>query len=139
MNLSFWASLSLKSVTRYGLTAALTGLSVLLIWSARVTVRHPHPNVVLISIDTLRADHLGTYGYSGHTSPFIDSIGARGAVFENIITPLPATDPSHAAMLTGQHPLVTGVLSNAMTLAPEFETIAEVFRKAGYATAGATG
>jgi hypothetical protein len=123
-------------------------LSVLLIWSVRVTVRRPalsetvrrqHLTVVLISIDTLRADHLGAYGYSGHTSPFIDGIGARGAVFESIITPLPATDPSHAAMLTGQHPLVTGVLSNAMTLAPGVETIAEVFRNAGYATAGATG
>ncbi len=99
----------------------------------------PRPHVVLISIDTLRADHLGAYGYGKLTSPFTDSIASRGAVFEDTTVPEPATDPSHAALMTGLHPVKTGLLSNSMVLQPQFETLAEVLRANGYATAAATG
>ena len=95
------------------------------------------PDILLISIDTLRADHLGAYGYPRDTSPFVDTLAARGEVFTNAVVPLPATDPSHASLLTSLHPLQHGVLANAMPLPDEVETIAEVLQRAGYFTMGA--
>jgi Sulfatase len=126
---------------RYWVIAAISCLLAVLFLTStdRLRQARQRPNVILISIDTLRADHLGTYGYASDTSPFIDSIARRGAVFDDVTVPMPATDPSHAAMLTGLHPVKTGLLSNAMVLAPEVETLAEVLREAGYATWGATG
>src|SRR5262245_18875352 len=125
-------------ILRYGVLLAVVLLATLLLVSTVIRPR-PHPNVVLVSIDTLRADHLGAYGYTGGVSPFIDSIGARGTVFDDVVAPMPATDPSHAAILTGLHPMRTGVLTNSMALPSRFETLGEVFRRAGYATIGATG
>jgi hypothetical protein len=125
---------------RYGIVLLLDLLvTVFLLFVLQQPPSQPRPNVVLVSIDTLRADHLGVYGYPRATSPFIDAVGARGAVFDDVVTPMPATDPSHAAMLTGLHPLRTGLLSNAMPLPPGFETVAEAFRRGDYATIGATG
>ena len=62
------------------------------------------PNIVLISIDTLRADHLGAYGYARDTSPNIDALARRGVLFEKAFTPAPWTLPAHASMLTGLTP-----------------------------------
>jgi arylsulfatase A-like enzyme len=96
------------------------------------------PNIVLISFDTLRADHVGAYGYRGTTTPFIDSVAARGTLFTNDLTPFTSTTPAHAAMLTSLHPFKTGSMNLAMPMATELETLPEVLRKQGYATAGAT-
>ena len=68
------------------------------------------PNVVLISIDTLRADHLGCYGYERDTSPIIDGIAAEGALFEQHITSAPWTLPAHAALFTSVPDSVHGVV-----------------------------
>jgi arylsulfatase A-like enzyme len=95
-------------------------------------------SILLISIDTLRADHLGCYGYPRRTSPFIDSVAAQGTLFENAMVPLPATDPSHASLLTALHPIRHGVLANGMRLASGVETIAEVLARQGYHTMAAT-
>ena len=95
-------------------------------------------SILLISVDTLRADHLGCYAYPRGTSPFIDSVAADGTLFENAMVPLPATDPSHASLLTSLHPLRHGVLTNAMGLPSEAETMAEVLSAQGYHTMGAT-
>lgn len=95
------------------------------------------PDILLISIDTLRADHLAAYGYARETSPFLDTLAAGGEVFTNAVVPLPATDPSHASLLTSLHPLQHGVLANAMPLPDDVETIAEVLQRAGYFTMGA--
>lgn len=92
--------------------------------------------ILLVTIDTLRKDHLGCYGYPRETSPFIDSLAGKGVVFQNAITPLPLTDASHASILTSQHPLVHGVLLNSTRLTKKVETIAEVMRKNGYYTIG---
>ncbi len=91
---------------------------------------------LLISIDTLRADHLGCYGYRRDTSPFIDSLAARGALFENAFVQLPGTLPSHMSIFTGLYPAEHGVLPPAGVLSPEIETLPEVFRRAGFRTAG---
>jgi hypothetical protein len=111
--------------------AALLGLTF------GASCRSKPPNVLLVSIDALRADHLGAYGGDEGVSPFLDELAASGAVFENAFVPLPATDPSHASLLTSLHPLQHGVLANAMTLPEELETLAEVLRAHGYYTMGA--
>lgn len=95
------------------------------------------PNILLISIDALRADHLGCYGYPRQTSPFIDSLAKEGMVFLNALTPLPATDPSFASLFTSQHPIKHNLLSNGFRLSDKLETLAEVLQKKEYFTMGA--
>lgn len=105
------------------------------------------PNVLLICIDTLRADHLGCYGYPRPTSPFIDSLAeSDGAVlFEQCISQAPNTAPSHATIFTSLHPVVHGI-PNArpgeklarMRHVEETRTLAEIFLQAGFITAGIT-
>lgn len=94
------------------------------------------PDIVLISIDTLRADHLGAYGYPRATSPFLDSLARESKLFSNVFVPLPATNPSHASLFTALHPLQHGVLDNSMALPREAETMAEVLQRNGYFTMG---
>ncbi len=97
----------------------------------------PRPNVVLISIDTLRPDHLGCYGYRRNTSPEIDGFAKGGARFEQHISSAPWTLPAHTAMFTSVPDSVHGVTSPiGKRLAEEFETLPESFQQAGYATAG---
>ena len=67
------------------------------------------PNVVLITIDTLRADHLGCYGYRQIKTPNIDGLAAGGTRFERAYTVVPVTLPSHTAMLTGTYPMLSGM------------------------------
>jgi hypothetical protein len=95
------------------------------------------PHILLITIDTLRRDHLGFYGYYKNTSPFIDQLARKGLVFKNTVTPLPLTDPSHTSILTGRHPLVHGIQDNAMKLSPKFDSLAQIFQKNGYYTMAA--
>ncbi len=97
------------------------------------------PNVILISIDTLRADHLTTYGYPAETSPSIDQFGTLGVVFERAVSQSNSTLPSHASMLTGLYPNEHGAnrIQGAM-LAPQFDTLAEILLERGYHTMAAT-
>ena len=62
------------------------------------------PNVLIIIVDTLRADHLSPYGYTRDTSPYLNQLAKQGVVFENAIAPSSWTLPSHASMLTGLYP-----------------------------------
>lgn len=93
------------------------------------------PNVLLVSIDSLRADHLGAYGYGRDTSPAIDALARDGVLFEQAIAPAPWTIPSHMTLLTGLSPEVHGVVSRQNRLSPDAVTLAEVLRDAGYDTA----
>jgi arylsulfatase A-like enzyme len=72
----------------------------------------PRPNVLLVSIDSLRADHLGSYGYARRTSPTIDRLASEGVLFEKAIAPAPWTVPSHMTLLTALPPEVHGVNSH---------------------------
>src|ERR1700693_1336457 len=63
-------------------------------------------NVLLVTIDTLRADRLGCYGYSQIETPNLDKIARQGVLFENAVAPAPLTAPSHASMMTGVYPTV---------------------------------
>jgi arylsulfatase A-like enzyme len=95
------------------------------------------PNILLITIDTLRRDRLGCYGYSLNTSPFIDRLAGEGVVFKHTVTPIPLTDPSHASILTSLHPLTHQVMKNSSWLNSRVETTAEVLKENGYYTIGA--
>lgn len=97
------------------------------------------PNIILISLDTLRADHLGTYGYELPTSPNIDSFAETAVVFEEAFAPSSWTLPSHAAMLSGQHPTQQPRTDEHFYRLPdEMELIAEVAARNGYLTAAYT-
>lgn len=74
------------------------------------------PNLILISIDTLRADFLGCYGYDRPTSPSIDRFAAQGVLFEDVTAPSPWTPPSHASMLTGLYPSHHGLKPKDTTM-----------------------
>ena len=93
-------------------------------------------NVILISIDTLRADHLGCYGHPRIKTPNIDRLAAEGVLFEQCTATAPVTLPSHTSLLTGTYPFVHKVRDNGTFRLHEANlTIAEVFKQAGYATA----
>jgi arylsulfatase A-like enzyme len=94
------------------------------------------PNIVLISVDTLRPDHLGCYGYSRDTSPRINRLAAEGALFENAISSTSWTLPAHCAMLTGLADTVHGCLDMDQRLDDSRTTLAERLREVGYATVG---
>ncbi len=98
-------------------------------------------NVVLISLDTVRADHLGTYGYEKETSPNLDRFAKRSIVFENAISQSPWTLPSHGSIMSGLYPGRLGVTHYpALRRLPDGNVVlAEVFKKAGYATGAFTG
>ena len=96
----------------------------------------PRPNVVLVSIDTLRADHLGSYGYERDTSPFLDSLAARGKLFENAFAQASWTLPSHMSLFTSTYPGTHRVETSRRALSPAIPTLTERLRDAGYATAG---
>lgn len=93
---------------------------------------------ILISIDTLRADHLGLYGYPRPTSPFLDSLARRATVFEEAYSQFPSTLVSHMSMLTGLYPREHGVFPPSSVLSPKVEMLPEVFQRSGFRTAGFT-
>lgn len=92
------------------------------------------PDIVLISIDTLRADHLGAWGYERPTSPNLDALAARGTRFAMARSPSPWTLPSHTTMLTGLLPLEHGVVDDRS--ANHSPMVQSRLQEAGYATAG---
>ena len=92
------------------------------------------PNVVLISVDTLRPDHLGCYGYAHPTSPNLDRLAEVSLVFDDMICEVPLTGPSFSAMMTSRFPRETGVTRNGIRLPEDVPTVAESFSAAGYET-----
>src|SRR5436305_14108707 len=100
--------------------------------------------VILISIDTLRADHLPAYGYKGVETPAIDAIRRDGILFERAYSTTPLTFPSHTTLLTGVLPAVHGVRDNvgykldaAKVVRGEMPFLPQILKTAGYATGGA--
>lgn len=96
----------------------------------------PIQRIVLVSLDTLRPDHLGVYGYARETSPRIDAFAARGFVFDRALAPAPNTPPSQMAMMTSLYPARHGFTGNGDRLAPGIETLAERLRAQGFSTGG---
>ena len=95
----------------------------------------PKPNVILITIDTLRADHVGCYGAKAAKTPTLDALAQDGVLFDRAISQVPLTWPSHAVILTGTYPFQNGVQDfTGQPLAPQFKSVAQAFQQAGYAT-----
>src|ERR1017187_10139871 len=93
------------------------------------------PSVILITIDTLRADHVGCYGAQNVKTPTLDGLAHDGVVFERAISQVPLTWPSHAVILTGTYPFQNGVQDfTGQPLGQQFRSVAQAFQKAGYAT-----
>jgi choline-sulfatase len=98
-----------------------------------------HPDVFLITIDTLRADHVGCYGYKDVETPTLDSLAADGVRFTQAYTHSPITNTSHTTILTGLLPSVHGVTDFGIPLSPQHVTWAELLKKRGYRTAAFIG
>ncbi len=116
------------------------------LWGAPVLTAPTHsesstrPNVILISIDTLRADLLGCYGSARDTSPYLDALAAEANLFEHCYSPSSWTLPAHVAVLTGLHPSAHGSNSpTGKTIPSETPTLAELATLGGYRTAAFTG
>jgi arylsulfatase A-like enzyme len=92
-------------------------------------------NVLLISLDTLRADHLSCYGYKRSTSPRIDQVAKEGVLFENVVAASNWTVPSHMSLLTSLYPSAHGVENESMCLGEGVPTLAQVLENHGYTTA----
>lgn len=92
------------------------------------------PNVLLVSIDTLRADHLGCYGYSRDTSPNLDALAERGVVFENAFSTAPWTLPGHMSIFTSLYPSFHKLESTSRRLAPDVQTLTESIKALGHRT-----
>jgi len=91
--------------------------------------------VIIISIDTLRADHLGSYGYRKIATPNIDSFAAGGTLYSNIACQTPLTLPSHTTLFTSNYPFENGIQENAELVPPNTVTLAGVLKARGYKTA----
>jgi arylsulfatase A-like enzyme/predicted Zn-dependent protease len=128
-------------------TARIAGMSVVAAalfaagacrWTASRTPSHP--NLLLITIDTLRADHVGAYGATAGATPALDALAAAGVRFDQVQTAVPLTAPSHATILTGQYPPVHGVRGNVVfTLGSKYPTLATLLKKQDYQTAAFVG
>src|SRR5438067_3945309 len=102
--------------------------------------RERHPNLLLITIDTLRADHVGAYGATTGATPVLDALARAGVRFDQVETAVPLTGPSHATILTGVYPPVHGVRGNVVfTLGSRNPTMATRLKQHGYHTAAFVG
>jgi arylsulfatase len=96
-------------------------------------------NVIIISVDTLRADHLHSYGYPRETDPNIQRLAARSFVFDNAVTPKPKTNPSFVSMLTGLYPVHSGVRQLWQKAGPDLPFMQSLLKQQGYLTAAFAG
>ena len=112
-------------------------VSALLVGGCAVTPPVPPANVIVISVDTLRADHMSLYGYARRTTPFIDAFAERGVTFDKARAPWPKTVPSMVSMFTGRPPHVTGVMfgSRGQYIEDDEIMLAEIAKQQGLRTA----
>jgi arylsulfatase A-like enzyme len=113
------------------LTLCLAALFVI-----RKFIQTKPPSILLITIDTLRADHLGSYGYARNISPNLDRLAAEGVLFENTFCIMPTTLPSHGSIFFGTWPRIHGSVSNFIHFSnPSLAYFPQLLRHAGYETA----
>jgi arylsulfatase A-like enzyme len=126
-------------VSRRGVVALVVALATMVSVSfvGSAWLRRRHPNVVLIVVDTLRADRLGSYGSSKGLTPFLDRLAARGIVFSHAYAPSSWTCPSVASLLTSRYPSQHGVVSFASRLPEDEVTLAERLVPARFGAIGA--
>jgi choline-sulfatase len=103
-------------------------------FACRSPQREGRPNIILITIDALRADHLSVYGYPYQTSPAIDGWAKRSTVFESAYSLIPKTSASFASLMTGLHPFAHKTQPNQDSLDEKFITLAEALKMRNYST-----
>jgi arylsulfatase A-like enzyme len=118
-----------------GCSAAVACAAVLGCRDASPPPRQPHP-IIIVDIDTLRADHLGCYGYQRETSPHIDAFARETVFFEWAFSQAPNTPPSQTSILTGLYPSTHGMILDDDRVPEEAVTLAEALAGHGYVTAG---
>ncbi len=96
----------------------------------------PQPNVLMVVIDTIRADHCSLYGYDVATTPNLDRLASKGVRFDRAYAPIPVTAPSIFSMFTSVYPVTHGCMENAVSLSDTFVTMPEVLASGGYQTYG---
>lgn len=101
-------------------------------------MKQKFPNIILIVMDTVRADHLSCYGYRRKTTPNIDKIAEQGVVFENAFSSATWSPPSHASIFTGKYPSYHKTLGRNVYLARDNTTLASILETHGYSTIGIT-
>lgn len=101
----------------------------------KASLAKDRPNIILLTIDTLRPDHLGCYGNAAVSSPNIDRLASTGYLFSQAVTAVPLTLPSHSSILTGVYPPRHGVRLNSQPLPESNTTLAEILADHGYQTA----
>jgi arylsulfatase A-like enzyme len=106
-------------------------------WAALPPPPAGAPNVVLIILDTVRADHLSAYGYGRKTTPYLETLAAQGTVFDNAVASSSWTLPSHVSILTGRYPREHGAELNGYD--GRYATVASAFDRMGYVTGGFSG
>jgi len=115
---------------------ALSAILFFFVCSLSIAKEPSHLNFLLITIDTIRSDHLGCYGYEKIKTPHIDQLAKNGVLFENAFSPVPITLPSHASILTGTYPTFHGIRNNGTyAMSESVVTLAELLKSKGYATA----
>jgi arylsulfatase A-like enzyme len=123
-----------RSIRMDGLRAPLLAIAALAFTACSAPALPP--NVVMIVIDTLRADRLGSYGYSRPTSPNIDALAGESCLFENAVSQSSWTGPSIASLFTSMYPSQHGMVDFKSSLGDALPTLAGVFRASGYTTLG---
>jgi arylsulfatase A-like enzyme len=134
------------STNKWILITALAVFVVFLFTLQQGCKKSPEPHVVLIVLDTLRADHLPFYGYEKNTAPFLSELASQGIVFENVFAASSWTAPASASILTSlypfQHGVTTGFLASKYfkvelnRIPGKIKTITEVLKENGYKTYG---
>lgn len=130
---------ALRAGLAIAIVAALAGLSAGRVAEApdlpAASAEQPGgPSVLLVTIDTLRADRVGAYGHAAARTPVLDALAAEGVLFENAVTASVWTGPSHATILSGRLPAEHGLHENLQTLRPSLPTLADVLGERGYRT-----
>ena len=126
-------------MTSSGIGRSLTLAILFLLAHTAVTGAPDQTSVILITIDTLRADHLEIYGYEKGSTPATTALARDSVLFENVLVQTPLTLPSHTSILTGTYPFYHGVQENLAYLRKDVPTLAEWFKKRGYRTAAILG
>ena len=121
---------------RFTLLFAAVGL---LVGACSFSDDPPRPDILLITVDTLRADALGAYGADEARTPRIDQLAAEGTVYDRAVTPMPMTRPAHFSLFTSRYPREHGVVNNALSLPEDAETLPERLQAAGYRTGAFVG
>src|SRR5579871_1074430 len=111
--------------------AALLALAAVAVSTCRAG---PSTPVILISVDTLRADHLSCYQAGRPSTAHIDGLAQNGTLFSQVSTPVPLTLPAHVALFTSTYPFVNKVEDNGVPLGAGATTLATILKKAGYRT-----